>query len=233
MHHSSTFVNSSTLNSRFDDALIERISANLARFDSIELDRTGRKHAAIAFTLVECSEPAAIGNLSHDASCRDQAGYVLTTRTARLRNHASQRAFPGGRIDGDETVEEAALRELEEEVGLSLGPERILGRLDDYATRSGFVISPVVVWAGYESQLIANPDEVDCIHRVPLEELLRDDAPILESIPESEHPVLKMPLGDDWYAAPSAAIAYQFREVALLGRDTRVAHFEQPYFAWK
>ena len=62
---------------------------------------------------------------------------------------------------------------------------------------------------------------------------MRDDAPILESIPESEHPVLKMPLGDDWFAAPTAAIAYQFREVGILGKSTRVAHFEQPYFAWK
>ena len=99
--------------------------------------------------------------------------------------------------------------------------------------RSGFVISPIVVWSGYDARLRANPGEVECIHRVPLGELLREDAPILETIPESENPVLKMPLGDDWFAAPSAAIAYQFREVALLGRETRVAHFEQPYFAWQ
>lgn len=81
--------------------------------------------------------------------------------------------------------------------------------------------------------LTANPDEVASIHRIPIDELLRDDAPILETIPESEHPVLKMPLGDDWFAAPTAAIAYQFREIAILGRQTRVAHYEQPYFAWQ
>ena len=61
----------------------------------------------------------------------------------------------------------------------------------------------------------------------------REEVPILDTIEESEHPVLRMPLGDDWFAAPSAAIAYQFREVALLGRSTRVSHYEQPYFAWK
>ena len=109
----------------------------------------------------------------------------------------------------------------------------MLGRLDDYATRSGYVITPIVVWGGQGARLEANQDEVAAIHRVPLRELLRDDAPILEAIAESENPVLKMPLGDEWFAAPSAAIAYQFREVALLGRDTRVAHFEQPYFAWR
>jgi hypothetical protein len=81
--------------------------------------------------------------------------------------------------------------------------------------------------------LVANPGEVELIHRVPLRELLREDLPLLESIDESPHPVLRMPLGDDWFAAPSAAIAYQFREVALLGRSTRVAHFDQPYFAWQ
>ena len=117
--------------------------------------------------------------------------------------------------------------------GLSQDPPVILGRLDDYATRSGYVITPIVVWAGENVDLVANPDEVEIIHRVPLKELLRDDAPILETIPESSHPVLKMPIGDQWFAAPTAAIAYQFREVALLGKHTRVAHFEQPYFAWR
>ena len=125
------------------------------------------------------------------------------------------------------------MRELEEEVGLQLGADSVLGRLDDYATRSGYLISPVVVWGGNQVNLVPNPGEVDMIHRIPLNELMREDAPILESIAESEHPVLKMPIGDDWFAAPSAAIAYQFREVAMLGRCTRVAHYEQPYFAWR
>ena len=148
-------------------------------------------------------------------------------------SHAGQRAYPGGRVDPGETVEQAALRELEEEVGLKLDSSSVLGRLDDYATRSGYVITPIVVWGGSNVELKPNPGEVDLIHRIPLSELMRDEAPILETIDESEHPVLKMPLGDEWFAAPSAAIAYQFREVALLGRSTRVAHYEQPHFAWK
>ena len=218
---------------RLDCQLADHIADNLARFQVRVLDCSGKKHAAVAFTLIDCAQPAGIGNLRHHPHRQDRSGYLLTTRTSRLSHHASQRSFPGGRIDEGESVEEAALRELSEEVGLFLGKGSILGRLDDYATRSGFVISPVVVWAGCDIQLQANPDEVDCVHRVPLVELLRRDAPILESIPESSQPVLKMPLGDDWFAAPSAAIAYQFREVALLGRSTRVAHFEQPRFAWK
>ena len=217
---------------QFDQSLRELISQNLNQHAVTELDRAGLKHAAVAFTLVECSEPADMGNIPHLAEHCNRAAFVLTTRAAKLSSHAGQRAYPGGRLDQGETVEQAALRELEEEVGLSLHASQVLGRLDDYATRSGFVITPVVVWGGKDVRLIPNPDEVARIHRIPLSELLREDAPILDFIEESEHPVLKMPLGDDWFAAPSAVIAYQFREVALLGRSTRVAHYEQPCFAW-
>ncbi len=217
----------------FGEALGDTIRRNLARFDLIELDRRGRRHAAVAFTLVECSEPADIANIPYCEGQRHEAAYVLTTRAAKLSRHAGQRAYPGGGVDPGETIEQAALRELEEEVGLCLDPGRVLGRLDDYATRSGFVISPVVLWGGAAGRLEPNPAEVARVHRVPLRELLRRDAPILETIAGSSRQVLKMPLGDEWFAAPSAAIAYQFREVALLGRCTRVAHFDQPRFAWK
>ena len=216
-----------------DQSLVQQIARNLDLFDPRELALAGRTHAAVAFTLVDCSEPANIANIPHRNESRTQAAYILTTRTSKLSSHAGQRAYPGGRVDPGETALEAALRELEEEVGLRLDSNHVLGRLDDYATRSGYVITPFVVWGGSNVSLTPNPAEVERIHRIPLGELLRADAPILEAIEESEHPVLKMPLGDEWFAAPSAAIAYQFREVALLGRMTRVAHFEQPYFAWK
>lgn len=217
----------------FDQSLKHRVARNLARFEAVSQALEGRTHAAVAFTLVDASEPANIANIEHRVELRQQAAYILTTRTSKLSSHAGQRAYPGGRVDPGETAEQAALRELEEEVGLKLDPGRVLGRLDDYATRSGYVITPFVVWGGSDVSLTPNPDEVAHVHRIPLQELMREEAPILDSIAESEYPVLKMPLGDEWFAAPSAAIAYQFREVALFGRSTRVAHFEQPYFAWK
>ncbi len=82
-------------------------------------------------------------------------------------------------------------------------------------------------------ELSPNPTEVRSIHRIPIAEFLRKDAPILENNPQGEHPILLMPVGDNWIAAPTAAMIYQFREVAVYGNATRVAHFEQPFFAWK
>jgi mutator protein MutT len=158
---------------------------------------------------------------------------LLTRRAAGLRAHAGQWALPGGRIDPGESPEQAALRELAEEVGLQPGAGTVLGRLDDYATRSGYVITPVVVVLGAARALQPNPAEVASVHRIPVSELLRADAPILNQVNGAEHPVLRMPLGTRWIAAPTAAFLYQFREVCLLDRPTRVAHFDQPRFAWQ
>ena len=137
-------------------------------------------------------------------------------------------------MDEGETATEAALRELHEEINLELSEEHILGCLDDYVTRSGYVITPVVVWADVvEQALKPNPDEVASIHAFTFTELARSDSPNLERIPQSDREVLSMNYLDDVIYAPTAAMLYQFREVALLGRNTRVAHFEQPYFAWQ
>ena len=108
----------------------------------------------------------------------------------------------------------------------------MLGLLDDFVTRSGYLITPVVVWADANQDTVLNLDEVESIHRIPMTEFLRKDAPILESIPESNRPVLRMPVANTSIADPTAALIFQFREVCLSGKNTRVAHFEQPVFAW-
>lgn len=204
---------------RLDDELRARLARNLAAFEARADVRDDLVRAAVAVTLVD-----------------DDAGhacFVLTRRAARLANHGGQWALPGGRMDGDETPVEAALRELREEVGLACGADAVLGLLDDYPTRSGFVITPVVVWGGPARRLEPDPREVASVHRVPIAHLDRPGVPRLRRIPQSERPVISIPLVGTHIHAPTAAVVYQFREVALHGRPTRVAHFEQPVFAWR
>lgn len=193
----------------------------------------GARAAAVAVTVVDAGLGAGCNGLPEHPEWQSHAALVLTRRSSRLRHHAGQWAFPGGRVDPGETPEETALREMEEEIGLCLGAEHILGRLDDFVTRSGFVMTPVVIWGGAQADFMPNPAEVDSVHRIPVAELLRTDAPLLDHVADDAPPVLRMPIGEDWIAAPTAAILYQFREVCLLGRATRVAHFDQPEFAWR
>lgn len=163
-----------------------------------------------------------------------EACFLLTERPATLNRHAGQFALPGGRLDPAETDQAAALRELREELGLSVAAEAVLGRLDDFPTRSGFRMRPFVLWIEDDSTLAPDPAEVAHCFRVPLSDLFREGIPILREAPWSEHPVLSMHLAslDDEVHAPTAAVIFQFREVALAGRPTRVDHFEQPRFAW-
>ena len=218
-----------------DDALRQLLADRLAVWPLHAPDEAGLKRAAVALVVTDEGTGADLDGVSGpplSGRWSSRAALILTKRAAHLRRHAGQWALPGGRIDDDETPEQTALRELAEEVGLQLTQADVLGRLDTFITRSGFAMTPVVVWAGEARLLVPDPAEVASIHRIAVTEFLRADAPILEMLEGSEHPVLKMPLGDNWIAAPTAALIYQFREVCLLGRATRVAHFEQPKFAW-
>jgi 8-oxo-dGTP pyrophosphatase MutT (NUDIX family) len=212
---------------------LAQVRERLARWAVQGIEAAGRRRAAVAVVVTEAGFGADVQGTPVHTQWSSDTALLLTRRAAGLSSHAGQWAMPGGRIDDDETPEQAALRELTEEVGLTLGSDAICGRLDDYATRSGYVITPVVVWAGAARELTPNADEVASIHRIPASEMLRSDAPLLNHVRGAQHPVLRMPVGERWIAAPTAAFIYQFREWCLLGRDTRVAHFDQPVFAWK
>jgi mutator protein MutT len=202
-------------------------------FEVQALPAEGHRLAAVAVPVTEAGFGADLPGLPQHASWSEAPALLLTRRAAAMRQHAGQWALPGGRIDEGETPEEAALRELQEEVGLSLPASAVMGRLDDYLTRSGYLITPVVVWAGAARLLQPNAAEVAAVHRIAVDELMRKDAPLLNQVRGAPHPVLRMPVGEGWIAAPTAVFLYQFRELALCGRSTRVAHFDQPVFAWR
>ena len=202
----------------FTTATREQIGSNMGGFKETRQDQEGLRRAAVTLTIFNHEGDAAV---------------IITQHAEGLRAHGGQRALPGGRIDAGESSVGAALRELREEVNLPLNEAHVLGKLDDYVTRSGYIITPVVLWSDVTaSALTPNAGEVASIHPFTFSELARADSPHLESIPESDRQVLSMHFGDRRIYAPTAALLYQFREVAILGKNTPVLHYDQPVFAW-
>lgn len=237
----------------FGDDLRARLAANLAGHERLVVEVGDRRHAAVAVVVVD-SDPDVHGGDPHPAPAERLAdipgaegfeltgsvagvaggpAILLTRRAPTLRAHGGQWALPGGRIDAGERPVDAALRELREELGLALDEDALLGPLDDYPTRSGYVISPFVFWGGADPPLVPDPAEVRSVHRISFRELCRPDSPRFVSIPESDRPVVQLPIGGDLLHAPTAAVMLQFRRVAIEGVSERVADYEQPVFAWR
>jgi 8-oxo-dGTP pyrophosphatase MutT (NUDIX family) len=201
--------------------LRQQIVTNLHLHRRREHALDARKHAAVAIVIVDGDDGT------------PGASFLLCRRASRLNSHAGQWALPGGRLDPGEDALTAALREVDEELGLRLTEEAFVGWLDDYPTRSGYVITPVVLWAGSAPTLTPSPHEVMAVHRIAIAEL-RAAEPRFITIPESDRPVVQVPLGGFAIHAPTGAVLFQFKQVALDGRiDERVDHLEQPVFAWR
>jgi 8-oxo-dGTP pyrophosphatase MutT (NUDIX family) len=198
--------------------LVDRtsVAARLAGFPRVAAERPDLKQAAVALCVT-----------LHE----NTPSLLLTRRAARLRDHPGQWALPGGRRDPGESAIEGALRETYEEVGLRLATDDIVGVLDDYVSRSGYVMTPVVCWADDVGELHGAQSEVAAVHQVPLSSL--DVEPRFTSIPESDAPVIALPLFDGFLHAPTAAIVHQFCRIACRAEVRRVAHYEQPVFAWR
>jgi 8-oxo-dGTP pyrophosphatase MutT (NUDIX family) len=122
---------------------------------------------------------------SFPAGCRDAAvlvlvypmdgrpTFVLTKRTTTVDHHRGQVSFPGGAFDDGEDAVACAIRETEEELGLTLPDLRVLGRLSDlHVPVSGFRVTPVVAALGYRPEFRPGPEEVASVHEIPLTDLL-------------------------------------------------------------
>lgn len=205
----------------FTPAFRDHVARACASFPRIAYEGEDLKRAAVALTLTAADDGSG------------QTAFLITRRAMTLRAHAGQWALPGGRCDPGERLEEAALRELSEELGLILPESEILGVLDDYPTRSGYAITPVVAWLEDVAALKPNPEEVASTHLIRLDYIAAPDAVDFESIPESDRPLVRLRITDEHHIhAPTAAVVYQLREL-VAGRVTRVAELEQPVFAWR
>src|SRR6201747_1581664 len=156
----------------FNEPTRQNIAGRCAAFARLETrELIGLKRAAVAVALVDAGDGSG------------GTALLLTLRASGLRAHSSQWALPGGRCDAGETPVAGALRELHKELGLELGPGDVLGQLDDYPTRSGYLISPVVAWAAHSARLAPNPAEVRSVHRIALTDIEQPDAFDFVTIP--------------------------------------------------
>ncbi|MEV4127436.1 CoA pyrophosphatase [Nocardia sp. NPDC049707] len=215
------------------DGFRELAGARLGAFPFTEIaDAPGIRRAAVLLCVVTVEGPPSV---------------MVIMRAHRGRN-AGQWALPGGRVDEGETVEQAAIRELHEELGLTATPADLLGRLDDFPAASGFVITPIVAALADASGLRPSPDEVHSVHLVDLARLAAADVPhwvhpkdaVRQQDLRAEAPsvtaegpgLLQMRLAENMTIhAPTGAMLWQFRELLLLGREpaaARIAHFAQP-----
>lgn len=101
---------------------------------------------------------------------------ILTRRASHMNSHAGEVAFPGGRCDATDTsVIATALRESREEIGLTEDHVEIIGELDSFTSRIGLRVKPIVGLVPHDTPLLASPDEIESIFRVPLEYFLHEE----------------------------------------------------------
>ncbi len=186
---------------------------------TIETNLRGFTRVSSAATL----KPAAVAIVVMDG--RRTASVPIFQRTSDMSRHAGQMALPGGRLHHGEGAGDCAIRELREELGLSVSSQDVVGLLDDFDTRSGFTITPVVVWADAEPALLQpSKHEVAQLFVIAITDLR---AAVSLARPGR---AFSLKLERIEVFAPTAAILYQFSEVALDGRAARVADFYQPPF---
>ncbi len=212
-------LNDNTPDLTFSEDLRERITSNLKNHPTVTHERVDLRRATVAVAVA----PQENG----------QSGFILTRRSRNLQTHSHQYALPGGKIDVGETQEQTVLREVHEEIGIRAETNVILGYLDDYVTRSGFIITPIVLWIPDLQNLKPEPGEVDEIFIIGFDELFRPDSPRWVKIPESKKLVLQLPLRNRLIHAPTAALIYQFREIGIQGNLIRTDEIEEPVWAWR
>lgn len=151
-----------------DDATLDRLREILARRPAIEIDAPQHRRACVLIPLI-----------------RKNGGWsmLFTRRSEHLAAHSGQIAFPGGAVEGGETLEQAAVREAEEEVGIPPRHVEIIGRLDDVITHSGFLVAPFAAVIHEPIEYVIQEAEVVEVFEVPIEALLDVRNPEVRYVP--------------------------------------------------
>lgn len=201
------------------DALRERITDNLAVGEQLDDERAAGarprsdrpiREAAVAITLL----PQPDGS----------SAFPVIMRTSSLRNHAGQFGLPGGRLDAGELPEQAARRELHEELGVALPATAVIGRLAATVTTSGYRIHPIVCFAPAAVRLRPDPGEVAEHYLVGVDELD-------EAVTRADGHEALLVLGTVIFA-PTGEILRRFRELGLHGRQPGPG-WPEPRFTWR
>lgn len=153
---------------QFDDKALERLRGLLSRRAAIEIDAPQQRRAAVLAPLV-----------------RGAGGWSLlfSRRSADLAAHSGQIAFPGGAVEPGESLEAAAVREAQEEVGIPPASVELIGRLDDLITNSGFLVAPFVGVIAEPIEYVLQAGEVDEVFEVPVDALLDPRLPEVRYVP--------------------------------------------------
>jgi 8-oxo-dGTP pyrophosphatase MutT (NUDIX family) len=193
------------------------VSDRLAKWERYQADNDpAARRAAVAIVLFEGPQ--------------DSVVQLVIIKRALGYSNPGQWALPGGRIESGESAVVAALRELREETSLVAVPADVLGLLDDFLTTSGYIITPVVIALAGPQRPRRSPAEVASIHPIPLGRLMAPGVPRWKDDPCGKE-LLQLPLRHDMIIhAPTGAILWQFAEVALRGRHTRVSELHEPAF---
>lgn len=189
----------------------DTVGAALRRFSPRSLGGNGLRRATVAIVVHR-----------HGG----EFGIWVIERAKGLRENPGQYALPGGRSEPGEDVIATGLRELAEETGVVLQRDDVMGRLDDYVTRTGYLISTIVCWVDGYPRAQPNPEEVASAYFVPLADLLV--TPRFRPDPETGMRLIEFPLLGVVIHAPTGAVLHQFAEVVLRGRPTRVATLAEP-----
>jgi len=140
--------------------------------------------------------------------CRDELTVLFTQRSEHLRHHPGQICFPGGGYDqSDSSLKDTALRETEEEIGLSRKHTRIVGEMQKFRTVSGYEVTPYVALVEPDFNLQVNSNEVSNVFEVPLSYLVDQSNHIQEPVRRNgiDYSIYFIPWGDTYIWGATAA----------------------------